>query len=272
MCLVLEVSRSGYYAWFKRPKSQRQLEDEKLLVEIQKVHKLSGNRYGHRMIAKNLKNKGIKCGKNRVLKLMKKNNIFSIIPKKYKATTNSKHNYPVAANILNRKFVVEKPNQVWVTDITYVPTSEGWLYVAAVMDLFHRKIVGLAMDSNMKQDLTIKALKQAIAHERPPNGLIHHSDRGVQYASKAYQGLLNKHQFTCSMSRKGNCYDNACMESFFGTLKNELIYLNKYRTRLEARLSIFQYIMVYYNRIRLHSSLGYQSPLELEISYRKKAA
>jgi transposase InsO family protein len=266
MCQILNISRSGYYAWAKRPESQRKIRNTELLEKIRKVHKVSRETYGSPRVTHALKNEGIACSKNRVAKLMRENKIIARTKRKFKATTNSKHNYPVADNILKQDFTATKPNQIWVADITYIPTDEGWLYLAAIVDLYQRKVVGWAMDSTMTKQLCIDALKQAIGRQMPQKGLIHHSDRGVQYASKEYQKVLQNNDFTASMSRKGNCYDNACMESFFGTLKTELIYFTRFKTRAEARLAIFEYIEVFYNRIRLHSKLGYKSPVDFEKS------
>lgn len=232
------------------------------------MHKISRGTYGSPRITRALKKKGIVCGKNRVARLMRDNGITGKTKRKYKATTNSKHNYPVAENLINQNFNIDRPNQIWVADITYIPTDEGWLYLAAIEDLFQRKIVGWAMNSTMTRQLTLDALRQAVKRYRPPAGLIHHSDRGSQYASHEYQQALRDYQFITSMSRKGNCYDNACMESFFGTLKLELIYGNRFKTRAEARQAVFEYIEVFYNRIRLHSSLGYMSPLEYEQAFK----
>jgi len=268
MCQVMEVSRSGYYAWIKRPESSRKIQDRELVKEIRKVHKISRGTYGSPRITRALKKKGIVCGKNRVARLMHDNGITGKTKRKYKATTNSKHNYPVAENLINQNFNIDRPNQIWAADITYIPTDEGWLYLAAIEDLFQRKIVGWAMNSTMTRQLTLDALRQAVKRYRPPAGLIHHSDRGSQYASHEYQQALRDYQFITSMSRKGNCYDNACMESFFGTLKLELIYGNRFKTRAEARQAVFEYIEVFYNRIRLHSSLGYMSPLEYEQAFK----
>lgn len=268
MCQVLEVSRSGYYAWLKRPKSNRKKLNEELLERIKKIHKQSRKTYGSPRVTHTLKSQGIPCSKNRVARLTNENNIRPKTKRKFKATTNSKHNYPVADNILNRNFNPSRPNEAWVADITYIPTDEGWLYLAAVVDIFNRKVVGWAMDSTMTKELVASALKQAIGRYNPKSGIIHHSDRGTQYASHEYQGLLKKYGFLPSMSRKGNCYDNACMESFFGTLKTELIYLTRFKTRSEARLAIFDYIEVFYNRIRLHSKLGYKSPTDFEKSFK----
>lgn len=202
------------------------------------------------------------CGRKRVYRLMKTNGISSRRPRKFKATTNSKHNLPVADNLLNQNFSVDKPNKVWVSDITYIRTDEGWDYLATVKDLFSKEIVGWAVASTMTRDLAINALDAAIKKQRPPAGLIHHSDRGVQYCSKDYQAILAKNKMVCSMSRKGNCYDNASAESFFSAIKNELIYLNKFKTRQEARDAIFDYIEIFYNRKRRHQSLNYMTPVE----------
>lgn len=264
MCQILKISRSGYYAWVKRPESLRKKRNSELLEKIKNIYKISRETYGSPRVTHALKNEGIQCGKNHIAKLMKENNIVAKTRKKFKATTNSKHKYPVADNILKQDFTAPKPNQIWVADITYIPTDEGWLYLAAIVDLYNKKVVGWAMDSTMTKQLCIDALKQAIGRQRPSKGLIHHSDRGVQYASKEYQKVLKSNGFKASMSRKGNCYDNACMESFFGTLKTELIYFTRFKTRAEARLAIFEYIEVFYNRIRLHSKLGYKSPEEFE--------
>ena len=271
MCQVFNVTRSGYYAWLKRPESDRKRRNRDLLMDIRRVYKVSRGSYGSPRITKDLKKQGIICGKHRVARLMQKNGIVAKTKRKFKATTNSKHNFPVAENLVNQNFTVSRPNQVWVADITYIPTDEGWLYLAAVEDLFQRKIVGWAMDSTMTRQLVLDALKQAKMRYRPPAGLIHHSDRGRQYASHEYQQALKTYQMVASMSRKGNCYDNACMESFFGTLKRELIFNYRFKTRAEARQAIFEYIEIFYNRIRLHSALGYMSPVEYELSFKASA-
>ena len=220
MCQVLQVSRSGYYAWKDRPPSRRQQEDDELLKAIRKSHTSSRGLYGVRKIHADVKEQ-FRCGKNRVYRLMRVNCIQSIRPRKYKATTNSKHNLPVAENLLNQNFHAEAPNTVWLSDISYIPTDEGWLYLVGVVDLCCKDVVGLAMNSTMTTELAIQALNQAIGRERPSEGLIHHSDRGVQYASHAYQDLLRKNGFIPSMSRKGNCYDNSIMENFFGILNRK---------------------------------------------------
>lgn len=265
MCQILDVTRSGFYAWTNRPKSQHKATDEELYKDILKVYQQFERRYGSLRITRHLRNEGIRCSKKRVARLMRQHGLQAKGRRKFKATTNSKHNYPVAANLLNQDFSVQRPNEVWVADITYIATGEGWLYLAAIMDLYSRQIVGWAMDSTMTRQLVIDAFKQAIGRRKPPSGLIHHSDRGSQYASKEYQKLLKKHHCIPSMSRKGNCYDNACMESFFSTLKRELVYYERYRTRKQAKSSIFQYIELFYNRCRLHSKLGYKSPYDFEM-------
>ncbi|WP_243120817.1 IS3 family transposase [Pelotomaculum sp. FP] len=271
MCQVFGVSRSGYYAWLKRPESRRKIRNKELIKKIRKVHQISRGTYGSPRITRTLKKQGITCSRNRVARLMRENDIAAKTRRKFKATTNSKHHYPVAENIVNQNFTASHPNQVWVADITYVATDEGWLYLAAIEDLFQRKIVGWAMDSTMTRQLVLDALRQAVWRYRPSAGLIHHSDRGSQYASHEYQQALKDYEMNASMSRKGNCYDNACMESFFGTLKRELIYGTRFKTRAEARQAIFEYIEVFYNRVRLHSALGYMSPVEYEQSFKTAA-
>lgn len=268
---MMQVSRSGYYVWLNRPESNRQSSNKKLLAEIHKLHKQSRETYGNPRITRALNKQGITCGKNRVARLMRDNGIAAKTKRKFKATTNSKHNYPVAANLLNQNFSANRPNKVWVADITYIPTDEGWLYLASIEDLFNRKIVGWSMDKTMTRQLVLDALRQAVRRYRPSVGLIHHSDRGSQYASHEYRQALKDYGMLASMSRKGNCYDNACMESFFGTLKRELIYGNRFRTRDQARQAIFEYIEIFYNRIRLHSALGYMSPVEFELAFRSAA-
>lgn len=271
MCQVLEVSRSGYYAWLVRPKSNRQEANEELLEQIKAIYEHKRKLCGVRPMTHEL-NKKVKCGHNRVHRLMKENDIHSQRPRKFKATTNSKHNDPVAENIVNQNFKVQHLNQLWASDITYISTDEGWLYLAAVIDLCDKEVIGWSLDSTMTKELAINALERAILRTNQPRGVIHHSDRGSQYASYAYQALLKRYGFVPSMSRKGNCYDNACAESFFSTLKNELVYLTRFRTRNEARLAIFEYIEVYYNKNRGHSSLGYMSPCEYREHLKSRAA
>ena len=257
MCKVLNVSRSGYYAWKSRIPSKRQVVNDELLENIREVYKKSRRVYGSPRITDELNEHGLKCGKNRVARIMKENGIRAYIKKKFRSTTDAQHRYPASPNLLiNGK----KRDRVWVSDITYIYTREGWMYVSAVMDIQTRKIIGLSIKDRLLQELTTDALMQAVKRERPEKGLIHHSDRGKQYASYAYKELLNQYGLQSSMSRRGNCYDNAYIESFWSTLKKELVYGEKYLTRKDARLSIFEYIEVFYNRFRKHSALGYKSP------------
>lgn len=274
LCRVVKVATSGYYAWRQRSKSQRDYENQRLLVQIKAIHTKSERTYGSPRIYHDLRKEGVLCGENRVARIMRDGGIRAKTTKKFKATTDSKHTMPVAENLLDREFEAERPNAVWSTDISYVWTREGWMYLAVVLDLFSRRIVGWAMDKRIKKQLVIDALVMAIGRRRPEPGLLHHSDRGSQYASKDYQKLLKKHGIICSMSRKGNCWDNAPTESFFSSLKKERVYHKTYRTRLEARTDIFNYIECWYNPYRLHSTLGYQSPAEFEnqtINLRKAA-
>jgi transposase InsO family protein len=257
MCMVLKVSRSGYYAWRKRMPSKRQVANKWLLERIQEVYRKSRRVYGSPRITDGLNDQGIICGKNRVARIMKYNNICAKVWRKFRRTTDSRHSYPASVNLLldgNERV------QIWASDITFIPTREGWMYVATVMDVSSRKIIGLSIKDRLTQELTTDALKQAISRQRPCKGLIHHSDRGKQYASYEYRDLLNRYGIRSSMSRSGNCYDNAHIESFWSTLKRELVHGERYQTRDDARLSIFEYIEVFYNRIRKHSALGYKSP------------
>lgn len=265
MCRALEVSRSGHYAYKQRAKSRRRIDNEKLLIEIKQVFWEYDQDYGSPRIWNELNNvKRIRCSENRVARIMRENRIVAVQRRKFRLTTNSKHDYPVWPNILSRNFSVEKPNSVWVSDITYVWTHEGWLYVAAVLDLFSRGIVGLAMDKTIADTLTTQAMQQAILRRDPPKGLICHTDRGSQYAGQAFKSILAQREFIGSMSRKGDCWDNAVAESFFHTLKVELVHRYKFRTREEAKRRIFEYVEMFYNRKRAHSTLGYLSPFEYE--------
>lgn len=264
MCTTLEVSRSGFYVWLGRGESGRAREDCRLTVLIREEHERSRGTYGAPRIHAALKKRGEACGLHRVERLMQVAGIRSKVRRKFKKTTDSNHPHPIAPNILDQKFSVGAPNQVWVSDITYIWTEEGWLYLASTLDLYSRKVVGWAMSAYMPASLVVGALQMAIDQRSPPRGLLHHSDRGVQYAANAFQGLLEHHGITPSMSGKGNCYDNAVQESFFHTLKTELCDHEHYRTRAEARASVFEFIEVFYNRQRLHSTLGYCSPAEFE--------
>lgn len=273
MCRVLGVSRSGYYRWRCRPQSRRSEYNELLLVKIKSIFKKSRKTYGSPRVYVQLRAEGETCGKRRVERLMSANGILAKQRRKFVVTTDSRHTLPVAENTLNRRFSVDSADRVWLSDITYIPTAEGWLYQAAVMDLYHRAIVGWAMSSSLDKQLIIDALKMAYRRRKPAQGLMIHSDRGSQYASEEYRKLVASYGMHMSMSRKGNCWDNAPMESFFGTLKKECVHLHSYRTRQEARKDIFEYIEVFYNRHRLHSSLGYVSPEEFQrLSTVKRAA
>jgi transposase InsO family protein len=264
MTRALNVSSAGYYAWVDRPESARSVANRALLVDIRAIHREYRQTYGSPSIWDALVKRGHRVGENRVARLMRAAGIRAKTVKKWKATTDSGHRLPVAANTLNREFRVEQPNRVWAGDITYVWTNEGWLYLAVVLDLFSRQVIGWALGSRLTVDLAEVALTMALWRRKPKAGLLHHSDRGSQYAAGTYQQLLGDHGIECSMSRKGNCWDNACVESFFGTLKKELIHHRRYLTREEARQEIFEYIEVFYNRMRRHSTLGYYSPAEFE--------
>jgi putative transposase len=268
MAKVLGVSRSGYYRYLQAEPSQRAQANKTLLEQIKKVHQESRELYGSPRVFAALKQQGVVCGRHRVSRLMKKNNIQAKIPKHYKVTTKVNPALSVAKNLLNRDFSANKPNKKWVSDITYIKTREGWLYLAVILDLFSRRIIGMGMDANMTSGLVIRAFNQANLHRNYPQEFIYHSDRGSQYASKAFQGLLKSHKILISMSGGGNCYDNAAMESFFHTLKTECVYLKKvYMTRKEAERDIFDYIETFYNSRRLHSTLNYLSPSIFERCY-----
>jgi transposase InsO family protein len=271
MSRVLRVSRSGYYSWRSRPESERAQENEKLLERIKAIHKKSRRTYGSPRVHRQLAKDGESCGKGRVARLMRRAGIRAKQKRKFRVTTDSKHNFPVAENRLNRQFAVSTPNTVWTADITYIPTQEGWLYLSAVMDLYSKGIAGWSMAERMEAGLVKDALRMAQARRNPARGLLHHSDRGSQYASADYQKLLRDYGMQVSMSRKGDCWDNAPMESFFHTLKTELTHHKQYQTREEAKRDIFEYIEVFYNRERLHSSLGYISPLEFEAQFQTAA-
>jgi transposase InsO family protein len=264
-CEVLQVSRSGYYQSQRRAPGDRARRREELAVKIRVVHEENLRVYGSPRVYRVLKSRGESVCENTVAKVMQQRQIRAKTKKKFvPRTTDSSHDQPVAKNLLNREFKALLPNQKWAVDITYIPTDEGWLYLAGVMDLCSRRIVGWSMREHMQSELVSEALTMAIVHRRPKAGLLHHSDRGVQYASEDYRYLLEQHGIMSSMSGKGDCWDNACAESFWSTLKTELVHHEKYATRAAARQSIFEYIEVFYNRKRLHSSLGYQSPEAFE--------
>jgi transposase InsO family protein len=264
-CEVLGVSRSGYHAWLRRPASARAQWREELAGKVREVFEDNRRVYGSPRICEALKAQDICVCENTVADIMKERQIRAKSKKKFvPRTTDSNHQCPVVKNVLDRQFDAEGPNQKWVVDITYIPTDEGWLYLAGVMDLFSRKIVGWSMAGHMRTELVSDALSMAIARRRPGRGLLHHSDRGVQYASEDYMHLLKMNEMQPSMSSKGDCWDNAVKESFWSTLKTELVNHEHYATHEQARASIFEYIEVFYNRKRLHSSLGYKSPEAFE--------
>lgn len=264
MCQVLGVARSGYYSWKTKPESNRYLENKKLLEQIVKIHSGSKKRYGSPKIVSILHQKGYKCGHNRVARIMKDNNIRSKAAKKYRFTNSVIKKDQAKENILNRKFQWSKKNKAWVTDITYIPTQKGWVYLCAFMDLYSRSIVGWSLSYSMKKELVINALQKACANRAPSKGLIIHSDQGSQYGSHDYQDFLNRHDFVQSMSRRGNCWDNACIESFFRLLKVEELNEYNFKNIEEVKYIVFCYIDYFYNRKRVHSMLGYQSPLDFE--------
>ena len=264
MCSVLNVSRSGYHDWEERPASYRAIENKKLTSEIKLIYEDEKRRVGSPRITKRLQASGYRIGKNRVAMIMHKNGWKAKGSKKFKATTNSRHHLPVAENLLQQNFEAIKPNQKWVSDLTYIWTQEGWLYLAVVLDLYSRLVVGWSISERMTATIVCDALKMALWRRKSPTGVIVHSDRGVQYCSGEYQALLSEHHLICSMSKKGDCFDNAAMESWNGSLKVEAVHGEIFNTRAEAKNHVFDYIEVYYNRKRLHSKLGYLSPIDFE--------
>jgi putative transposase len=267
MCRVLRVSRSGYYAWKVRPMSKRHKRRTELVEQIRRVHTDSRRIYGSPRVHRQLKDRGVACCENTVAKLMRDSGLASKMKKSFKIkTTDSRHDHAVAPNTLDQNFEQVQANRTWASDITYIPTRQGWLYLAVVLDLWSRRVIGWAMANHLKASLAIEALAMAVDQRRLPEvgSILHHSDRGVQYACDAYRTMLEAHGIGCSMSRTGNCYDNAVVESFFGTLKTELTHHEDYPTREQAMRSIFEYIEVFYNRQRKHSSLGYVAPAQFE--------
>ena len=265
LCAAFGVSRSGYHAWQGRAPSPRQQADEVLSECLLLAHAQSRQTYGSPRLLQALRQQGHRTSRRRVRRLMRQHQLRAQVPRRFvPQTTDSRHDQPIAPNRLASVASPTAANQQWVTDLTYVRTGESWLYVAAVMDRWSRRIVGLAMAEHMETTLIQQALQQALHQRRPARGCLHHSDRGSQYASADYRRLLAAHGLEASMSRAGNCYDNAAMESFWGKLKTELVYRQTFATRQEARLAIFEYVEVYYNRVRLHSALGFQSPVDFE--------
>jgi len=260
MCEVLQVSRSGYYDWAGRKESAHAAADRVLAAEIRAAHAGSRGRYGSPRVHAELRAHGRRVGRKRVARLMRENGLSARRKRRFRRTTDSAHSFPVAPNLLERNFSAAAPDRVWLADLTYVWTAEGWLYLAIVLDLFSRRVVGWAMADHLGHELALAALDMAIARRRPRPGLVHHSDRGVQYAAHGYRRRLSEHRMLCSMSRKGDCWDNAPMESFYSTLKGELVDQRDYLTRDEARADVFQYVEGFYNRRRLHSAIGYMTP------------
>jgi putative transposase len=265
LCDMLEVSRSGYYAWNKRPEPVRAASDARLRAQIAAVHAKSRSTYGSPRVHAELRGKGVRVGKKRVERLMREDGIKARQKRRFRRTTDSNHTHPIAPNVLDREFTVTAPNKVWVTDVTYIATDEGWLYLAAILDLFSRRVVGWATSATNDRTLALDALGQALRARRPAAGLLHHSDRGSPYASEDYREVLRQRGLVASMSRSGDCWDNAVAESFFATLKTELVDHEHYPTRAAAVASIGDYVERFYNPARLHSHLGYKSPIEFEL-------
>ncbi len=264
MCRLLAVAPSGYYAWVARPESRRTGENRRLVAEIRVIHAESRRTYGSPRVHATLQAQGRRVSPHRVARLMRAGGIRAKTVKQWRATTDSRHAYPVVPNTLNRQFAVPALNCVWAGDITYIWTAEGWLYLAVVLDLYSRRGIAWGMGSRLTEELATAALTMAIEHRRPAHGVVHHTDRGSQYAATRYRELLAAHGLTASMSRRGNCWDNAVVESFFHALKTEHVHHQRYRTRDDARQDIFEWIDVFYTRVRRHSTLGYRSPAEFE--------
>ena len=267
LCRVLAVSRAGYYAWRKRPPSQRTMANQKLQQALWTVYDRSRQTYGYRRVHAAVQSQ-IPCNHKRVARLLRGAGWQAKRSRRYRVTTQANPAHPVAPNRLAQVFVATQPDQIWLSDITYIRTGQGWLYLAAILDLYTRRIVGWAMGKRLQADLTLKALQMALRQRRPNEGLIHHSDRGSQYTSKEYQALLSRHKLLPSMSRAGNAYDNAPMESFFATLKTELVHHCRFETRQQAQAALFDFMEVFYNRQRLHSTLGYRTPADFESFFR----
>lgn len=270
LCRVMQVCRGGFYAWRKCSKSARQLKNESLTAQIKTAHKESKETYGSPRIFAELKAKGVVCSEKRIARLMSLHKIIAVRPKRFVATTDSDHDMPIADNLLDRTFGAETPDTRWTADITYIWTSQGWLYLAIILDLFSRRIVGWAMDQTIERSLVLSALNMALNGRRPGKHLLCHSDRGSQYASGDYQKRLEEAGIVCSMSRRGNCWDNAPTESFFASLKKEMVYRTKFTTREQARGAVFHWIEVWYNRTRRHSTLGYISPEAFERQHQQQ--
>lgn len=265
LCEVLSVTRSGYYAWRGRPQSPRTQRQAELVQQIELVHRESRGTYGSPRVHKSLEARGVACSQNTVAKLMRLTGVRARSARRFVVrTTDSRHDQVVAPNVLDRQFYPERPDAVWAGDITYIPTGEGWLYLAVVLDLYSRRVVGWATAEHMRSELVSQALEMALQQRRPAGPLLHHSDRGVQYAAGDYRRLLASHGLEVSMSRTGECYDNAVVESFWGKLKTEMVYHRRFATKEEARSAVFEYIEMFYNRKRLYAALDYLSPEQFE--------
>jgi putative transposase len=264
LCRMLAVSRAGFYAWRRRPVAVRTRQDQVLAVAVATIYAEHHGRYGSPRVQMELRDRGQRSGRKRIARLMRVQDLRARPKRRYRTTTDSRHGLPVCPNLLARRFTVAQSNTAWVTDITYIWTPQGWLYLAVVIDLFSRRVVGWSMSERIDRKLALDALRMALAQRRPQRGLIHHSDRGSQYASGDYQRLLATNGIVGSMSRRGDCWDNAVAESFFASLKLELVYQVQWQTRAEARTAIFEYLELFYNRRRRHSSLGYLNPVEFE--------
>lgn len=267
ICRTIEIPSSGYYRWRACKVSNSRVSDEALYQAIKTEYDKSRKIYGSMRIEKALRQRGIKTSKKRVARIMNSHGLRSIVKQKFKATTNSNHSHAVSENIVQQKFSTERPNQVWTSDITYIWTSEGWIYLAVVLDIFSRQIIGWKISNSLNKEIVSEVIIKSVQSRRPSSGLVFHSDRGVQYASNEVRNILKNNSIRQSMSGKGNCYDNAITETFFHTLKTELVYQTSYRTRVEAEISIFEYIEVFYNRQRLHSAINFMAPIEYELQF-----
>jgi putative transposase len=275
MCSLLSASRAGYYAWRERKPSERAQEDAKLATEIRVIHKQSNETYGSPRIHAQLRHDGTRVGRKRVARVMRKERIDVRLRRRFRKTTDSKHGHPIAPNLLKRRFAINSiraRDRVWASDITYIDTMEGWLYLAVVLDLRSRRVVGWSMSQSLESTIVLDALRMALSRRQPRKGVLHHSDRGSQYADKLFRQLLKDHGMKCSMSRKGDCWDNAVVESFNATIKTELIHRTKWITREEARAAVYKWIETWYNPKRLHSTLGYRSPDDFENDEKQSAA
>jgi len=267
MCRLLDASKAGYYAWRERAPSERARDDEKLLTRIRVIHAVSSQTYGTPRVHAQLRREGTLVGRKRVARIRREAGIEVRLRRRFRRTTDSKHKFPIARNVLNRRFSVteiRRKNRVWASDITYIETAQGWLYLAVILDLRSRRVVGWSLSQSLEETIVLDAFRMAVSRRRPGRGILHHSDRGSQYAGRAFQQLLRDNEMVCSMSRRADCWDNAVVESFNSTIKTELIHRTKWQTREEARAAVYKYIETWYNSKRLHSTLGYRTPIEFE--------